>query len=263
MATRFHAALICLLLSFSAHSQDLALENTNANGEVIVEKNEDYTLPYKVRRGTHGALFAVGMETFNPADYRSQFNDGHYDNFSAGKKVSLVNVELGYKYNLSALGSIGIVGVFGTGGVDGSDASAFDRNFAFTKYGVSANFALDAILDEPWIVPYVQAGVHQFTAAETGVLAGNEETRSATAGFAGNYKFGLLFQLDWIETAIDKNARAERLRSSGLENTYIDVFMTEYLASSNAIDPAEAFGTEGDPNLSASATLGVALKLEF
>lgn len=262
MATKLQAALVCFLFSFSVRAEDLNFDEANLSGQVVVEKNEDYTLPYKQRRGTHGAVFAVGMETLNPKDYRSQFNDGHYDTFTSGKKISLVNVELGYKHNLSALGSVSVVGVFGTGGVDGSDGTN-DRNFAFTKYGLSANFAVDAILDEPWVVPYVQAGVHQFSAAETGVLAGNEETRTATAGLAGNYKFGLLFQLDWIESSIDKNARADRLRSSGLENTYIDVFMTEYLASSKAIDPAAAFGTEGDPNMHSSAQIGVALKLEF
>lgn len=262
MATRVYTTVVCFLFSFSALAQDLNFDETHSSGQVTVEKAENYTLPYKERRGTHGVVFAVGMETLNPQDYRSQFNDGHFDNFSAGNKVSMLNLELGYKYNLSSLGSISIVGVYGSGGVDGSDGS-FDRNFAFTKYGVSANFAIDAILDEPWIVPYVQAGVHQFAASETGVISGNEETRTATAGFAGNYKFGLLFQLDWIESAIDKNARAERLRSSGLENTYIDVFMTEYLASSDAIDPAVQFGTEGDPNMAASSVIGVALKLEF
>ncbi|MBY0553286.1 hypothetical protein K2P97_02075 [bacterium] len=262
MATWLYATLICFFVSVSTYAQDLNLDESLGAGEVIVEKAEDYTKPYKERRGTHGALFSVGMEKFYPVDYRSLFNDVHIENIVQEKRVNMVNVELGYKFNLSSLGSIAVVGVYGAGGIDGS-VSGLDRNLAFTKYGLSANFALDAILNEPWVVPYLQGGVHQYMVSESAVVSGAEENRSGTAGLAGNYKFGLLFQLDWLENSIDKTARAERIRSSGLENTYIDVYMTEYLASSAAIDPASTLGTEGDPNLHSSAELGVALKLEF
>jgi hypothetical protein len=78
-----------------------------------------------------------------------------------------------------------------------------------------------------------------------------------------NYKVGLLFQLDWLENFMDDTARVERLRSSALENTFLDVYATEYLASSNALDASAQTGTEGDPNLHSSFELGIGLKLEF
>lgn len=257
MATRLQAALLCILFSLTTHSQDLNFEESSGSGEVILEKAEDYSLPYKERRGTHGVLFSVGMEKFYPVDYRSLFNDSHVEEIIKEDRISLVGAELGYKYNFT-LGSVAILGTYASGAADGSFGGS-DRNLAITKYGLSGNFALDAFLNEPWIVPYVQGGIHQFLIAESGING----DQSATANIAFNYKFGLMFQLDWLENAMDKSSKVDRLRSSGLENTFIDVFMTEYLASSGAIDPADAFGTEGDPNLRSSAELGVALKLEF
>lgn len=257
MATRLQTALICILFSISARAQDLVIEESNTGGEVIVEKAEDYTQPYKLRRGTHGVLFSVGMEKYYPADYRSLFNDSHVEDIIKEDRFSLVGVELGYKYNF-VLGSVALLGTYASGSADGSFGGS-DRNLALTKYGLSGNFALDGFLNEPWIVPYIQGGAHQFLIAESGV--GGDQ--SATASIAFNYKFGLMFQLDWLEHSMDKNAKVDALRSSGLENTFIDVFITEYLASGSAIDPTSAIGTEGDPNLRSSAELGVALKLEF
>jgi hypothetical protein len=251
-----------VLISIPLFAQELSLAQSENNrapekGQVILEKAPDYSYSYLKRRVTHAALFSVIYEKFYPLDYRSQFNDGHIEDIIGEDRVDLVGVEIGYKYNFS-LGSLAALGTYAAGAIDGS-LNGSERNLAFTKYGISLNYALDALLEEPWLVPYVQAGAHQFVVAESDITGDLE----ATSSIAANYRIGLLFQLDWFENYMDDSARAERLSSSALENTFLDIYATEYLASSNAIDPASQLGTEGDPNLHSSLEFGVGLKLEF
>ena len=56
--------------------------------------------------------------------------------------------------------------------------------------------------------------------------------------------------------------KLKRLRSSGLENTYIDVYFADYFPSSEAQD-AETLGSEGNVNTASSSEIGIGLKLEF
>ena len=107
-------------------------------------------------------------------------------------------------------------------------------------------------------MPYGQVGMHQFSVEES------KTTDSASGGTAlsFNYRYGLLFQIDWIENRIDNSAKGDQLRSSGLENTFIDVYFANYLASRGAVDPADA-SNDGDPNLFSSGEMGIGLKMEF
>jgi hypothetical protein len=122
------------------------------NGNVIVESKPDYTKSYKDRRNTHGFLFAVHSESFDPVNYMSQLNTGGIGDLIGQETISLNGIELGYKYNVGIFSLAGIYS-YSLGGVSGSGA---DLNF--TKQSASANIALDAILDEPWVVPYFQIG---------------------------------------------------------------------------------------------------------
>jgi hypothetical protein len=262
MTPQCSAVFFCFLISTQIFAQELNLNSPRSpsdaeTGQVILEKTPDYSSAYLQRRGTHGALFSVIYEKFYPIDYRSQFDDGYIEDIIGEDRVDLIGLEIGYKYNFK-LGSFAVLGNYASGAIDGQ-IGGNERNLAFTKYGVSANYAIDALFDEPWVVPYIQAGAQQFVVAESSI-AGDLE---ATPNVSFNYKLGLLFQLDWFENFMDDTARVERLRSSALENTFLDVYATEYLASSNALDASAQTGTEGDPNLRSSFELGIGLKLEF
>ena len=228
----------------------------NPTGEVTIEKQEDFSKSYKNRRGTHGALLSLSHENFFPTNYRSLFNDAYIEDILNEDKISLIGLELGYKYNVG-ITSVSALVIYGQGSKEGAFGGQ-PRTLKINKQGLSFNFALDGILKEPWIAPYVQAGVHQFSVTESN--GANSET-SAT-GMSINYKYGLLFQLDWIENFFDNSATADRLRSSGLENTYIDVYFAEHLASSKAINPAVLTLT-GEPNMYSTGEIGIGLKMEF
>lgn len=233
--------------------------NVNAqqgSGLVALEKQEDFTLDYKSRRNKHGALFSVSTEAFYPIDYRSLYNDAYIEDIIGEDKINLIGIEIGYKYNLGVI-SAAILGQYSQGSASGAVAGD-PTTLKVVKQGFSANLALDGILNEPWVVPYGQVGMHQFSI---------EESRTADSASSGtalsiNYRYGLLFQIDWIENRIDKSAKADQLRSSGLENTFIDIYFANYMASSAAIDPADAL-SDGDPNLLSSGEMGIGLKMEF
>ena len=247
-----------LLTAIAIFFMVLSANAQQGSGLVALEKQEDYTKDYKSRRGTHGALFSVSTEAFYPIDYRSLIdNDVYIENIIGENKINLIGIELGYKYNFGVL-SAAILGQYSQGSADGA-VDSDPTTLKVVKQGFSANVALDGILNEPWVVPYGQIGMHQFTIEED--RAGGSNSSGGT-GLSFNYRYGLLFQIDWIENRIDKSAKADQLRSSGLENTFIDVYFANYLASSGAIDPADA-ASDGDPNLFSSGEMGIGLKMEF
>jgi hypothetical protein len=109
-------------------------------------------------------------------------------------------------------------------------------------------------MDEPFVVPYGQIGIHSIDWTEKGLV--NEESFTTDLNF--HYKVGLSFQLNWIEKSIDPSSQEDSVRS-GLENTFIDVFYTSYAQPSQV---AEVNGAEGEADLQ-SSQIGAGLKLEF
>ena len=238
-------------------------EYTTAADEVIYVKAVDSSAPYKQRRGKHGAIFGVASEKFYPSDMLSLLDDASIDAILAKQPINLLAVELGYKYNFP-LGSVAVAYSFATGSATGSLNNA-SRKIDFKRQNVSASYFADMLLNEPWVVPYGSAGVSQFILQEeefTAAAAVADD--SITTGFSLNYRVGLLFQLNWIESGIDSTTHSEGLRSSGLENTFLDISLSWYEPTQNLYDPRNAAATkDSDPNLHAEAQLGIGLKLEF
>ena len=239
--------------------RDLSYEN-EATGPVTVERMEDPNVPYKKRRSHHGFLFSIGMENLEPTEYYSIVDDEAIADTALKTNLSLISAEIGYKYNFQ-LGSLYATGSFGIGNSKGENATE-TRELDITKQSLSIGYAADALFDEPWVVPYGQVGVHQFVIDEKVTKAGAESTASMTTSPSLNYRLGLLFQLNWIENKIDPSTHAEGLHSSGLENTFLDAYLTWYEPSSNLYGPSSG-STDGDPDLRSEATFGVALKMEF
>lgn len=220
-------------------------------GTVIVEESQDVTASYKNRRSKHGFVLAFHSESFYPLDYQSMFGDVYIEDIVGSEAIKLTGLELGYKYNIS-IGSI-------TGLYNYSQGSVGEtRTITLSRQALAANVALDGILEEPWVVPYLQVGVHQFSASEDN----GTTSESAVTGISFNYRYGLQFQIDWLEALMDSSAKADRLKSSGLENTFIDVYYVDHLASGAAQDPT-VLGSEGEPNLLSSGEMGIGLRLEF
>lgn len=229
---------------------------TYPEGNVVLERPRDISKSYRERRGPHGFIFGLGAERFYPTNYRSILEDAYFDDIVGSTRVNLYNVTVGYKYNFSA-GSIGLMGNYAYGSIEGAVANV-DRKVTLSRVGVAVNYAMDALFDEPWIVPFIQGGVHQFSVSESDAA----QSANATASMAMNYRAGLMFQLDWLENMFDGTSREQRLTSSSLQNTFIEVYFSEHMASSRAIDPADP-SNDGDPNMYSTGEIGLGLKLEF
>ncbi len=233
---------------------------TLQSGEVVLEKPEDLSLSYKQRRSRHGILFSVTYEKFYPVDYYSLYRDAYVEEIIDTDRIDLIGAELGYKLNFK-LGSISVLANYAQGSIKGL-FNSHERNLTLKRVGASLNFAADNFFEEPWVVPYAQVGAHQFEIEEDDLSLAVAAPESATTQISLNYKFGLLFQLNWIEKAIDTNTQIDGLRSSGLQNTFLDVYMIDHLASNEVYDPKNP-NSEGDPDLASGLELGLGFKMEF
>ena len=224
--------------------------------QVEVESRTDMTLPYKQRRSKWGFLFFAGMEKFYPAYYKSLILNQDFKDFSGSEMITLGSVELGAKYN-TRIGSFSLMGGYSAGSISNPDLGLTDLNVAI--YKTSINYAMDNLFQEPYVVPYVQTGVHLIKYLETSVAGSVESEESNLTDPIYHFRTGLLFQLNWLEKKIDPNTHYDGLMSSGLENTFIDVFYSYY---ASPLTVSEAVGQDGDPDFE-SSEYGVGLKLEF
>lgn len=247
--------LITFLLGSFAVAQDYS--DPVSDGEVVIEKPTDLTQSYRDRRGRYGILFSANYEKFSPNNYVSLIQNKTFEEMSSGDSIQMGGIEMGLKFNFM-LGSLtGLVGYAG-GNYKNIDNKVEAISVKITK--ATLNFALDNLMNEPFFVPYGQVGVNQIDWTEesrdgTNIL--KEET--FVTDWNLNYKVGMLFQLNWLEDSIDSNTHTNGLLSSGLQNTFLDIFYTSYAEPSQAANVA---GVEGDANL-ASDNFGIGLKLEF
>lgn len=256
---KYGLAAFLILLELFVTKKVLAQDYSKpvAAGEVIVEKPFDISLPYRERRSQFGILFSANYESFIPSKYTSLIQNKKFNDFTGEKNIPVFGAELGVKYNF-ALGSLAALFGYGKGTVDSPKDKVNEMSVEIIKAGL--NLTLDNLMSEPWVAPYGQVNVHRFGWKEVSFDASNlllEEAFTTDPNIS--YKVGLLFQLNWLENMIDPNTHVNGLRSSGLENTFLDVFYTMYSAPSEV---AEVNGATGEANLESSA-FGVGLKLEF
>jgi hypothetical protein len=236
-------------------AQSYSSSSAGRGDTIIVERMKDPTLPYKQRRNPWGVLFSVNYEQFTPENYYSLILNQDYKTFSGDKSIPLIGAEFGVKYNFS-MGSLSALVGYSQGTIDNTAAGLDKITASITKAGV--NFALDNLMDEPYVVPYGQIGIHSIDWSENSVVSNVTTEESFSTDWNFHYKVGLSFQLNWIEKSIDPSSQEDSLRS-GLENTYIDMFYTSYAQPSQV---AEVNGAEGEADLQ-SSQIGAGLKLEF
>jgi hypothetical protein len=254
----FICTIAVLIFSTFAFAQDYS--SPLADNEVAVESATDLSLPYKQRRKDWGALFSVNYEQYYPEEHVSVIQNKSYEEISDGDPIPLIGAELGVKYNF-VLGSLSAIFGYARGNYANENQNLDGVDLSITKFDL--NFALDNLTSEPWIVPYVQGGVHQLEWEENSFTGSDNVFETLIAKPSAHFKAGLMFQLNWIENWIDPNTTVDGLRSSGLENTYIDIFYTSYTAFAEPDPIVGAIGTdEGEANLSSSG-FGAGLKLEF
>ncbi|UXR65759.1 hypothetical protein EZJ49_05790 [Bdellovibrio bacteriovorus] len=207
---------------------------------VEVQIRQDNLAPYKERRETHGVYFGLDYEAVNFKNFISTLDGMSYKDVFGEDTVNLVQAGFDYKFNFF-LGSLSAGLFYGMGRVDADNS----RSLEISKYGAAFRFTADMIMNEPYVAPYVGLNVWQMGVSEKSAT----DSFSATTQLGYNYTVGFLIQLDWI----DYDTAKESTFNWGLENTFLDVYATQY-AKTEAPD---------DPNTETDFTYGAGLRFEF
>lgn len=240
--------LATLVFSSGAHAQDEsadAIRDMENSPLVEVSIPADITQDYQTRREDHGWMFGINYETYKPTGFVSVLdNVATYENMFGSTPIELVEAEVSYKMNFAAGALTAGVG-FGGGQVTGYGSDSQDHKIELTKTFLSASYILDTLFPEPYVAPYVKGQMYRFGLKETNATA----SFSADSQIGTAYTLGVLLQLD----ALDHDGSRESVRSWGLQNTFIDVYLTKYMDTSGADDPKTANNFD----------YGAGLRLEF
>ncbi|MEN0058128.1 MAG: hypothetical protein AAGB31_04790 [Bdellovibrio sp.] len=232
-----------LLSAATSFAQEEVPEETTNPPLVRVELRQDILAPYKERRDNHGLYLAFDYEVLNLKNYVSTLDGLSYGEMFGESEIPLLRASIDYKYNMS-LGSLA-VGLDYAQGELSQQVSGVDRTLSVTRYGVGLKYVADMIADEPYVAPYIGINFWQMDLSETSPT----DSFSGTTQIGYNYTLGLMVQLNWLDPATAQGGAF----AWGLENTFLDLYITQYAQTSDSTDP----NTETD------LLYGAGLRLEF
>jgi hypothetical protein len=236
-------------------------------GKVEVNYSADQMATYKDRRSPWSVTFGFNVEQIYLSKYRSELDGATYEDLFGDTPIDLFQAELGAKYNLS-FGSIGAAFRAGYGEIfDRRIASIVnqdtDATLTLMKYSAVAGLYLDTLFSEPYFVPYVEGEVYTFNWLEEAKNTPEDILPYGSTAPAFAFRFGGLIQLNWL----DPDSAFTAMQTSGLENTFLDIFVSYYSPSSQAFDGGNTAGWEygngKDPDFTSEYNFGAGLKLEF
>lgn len=235
--------------TFAAVSDTEALPD---DGKIEVVYPADRLVPYRERRSTWGATFGIQNEQMYPGNFTSQYDGFAYEKMFGQTPINIIQGHAGVKYNFGA-GALAAGLLLGAGSVydtiiryEYTPVQDIDSELEITKMGASFSYLLDTLFAEPYVVPYIEGQIVQLNWQESTV---DLEAKSGTTDFSTVFTVGALIQLNWLDPASSLEAN----KNSGLENTYLDLFVSQYQASSG----------EDDPNFETDFNFGAGLRFEF
>lgn len=235
-----HQSLIAILFLAIQLLYHSALGAETGPPLVEVQIAEDVLAPYLERRDSNGIMVGIDYESLVFKNFYSSEDGASYDTIFGSDSIPLVRIALDYKQNLS-FGSLSIGAHYGVGSV----SSALDRALEITKYGGDIKFIADTLMKEPYVAPYIGVEAWKIQTVETAT----NTIITKTTGIGMSYSAGVLLQLNWIDL---RTANLTAL-NYGLENTFINLYATQYSKTQGAED----FDTTTD------LLWGAGIKLEF
>lgn len=238
----------CLIIfgrsAFAADTEEVILD-----GKVEVVYPVEATVPFKERKPNKSVIFGVTMDQVFFNQFRSKIDGYAYEDLFGKSTVNVIQAELGLKYNFP-IGGIGASLIYGSGEV--TDTKGVDYNrLSVRKKGLNLTFTMDSIFSEPYVAPYISGQVLNWDWDEktTNVPTETSLTKSGSSAFTSGFQGGLLIQLNWL----DPDSALTAQNASGMNNAFIDLFVSQY----NSTTGAE------DPNFQTDLNYGGGLKLEF
>lgn len=238
-------AFVSLLGPGLAWAQDETVEEYNdPNALVEVHIQQDILAPYQIRREKHGVYFGVQYEPLVLKNYASTLQSGvKYSGLFGDQAISLIRANMNYKYNFS-LGSLALGADVGSGEVQ-SSKSGNSTTLSVLKYGINMQFTADNILPEPYAAPYFGLNIWKMDLSEKN----STDSYSGVTQIGYNYMLGVLVQLDWL----DQETAKQSTFNTGLENTFLDLYITQYAKTQS----------NEDPNTETDLGYGAGIRLEF
>jgi hypothetical protein len=242
--------LVCLITTLIANHAAAAEEEPGVadyrTGNDLVELHYpvEVNSPYRERRETTGFMFSLGYENVLLDRYVSivDFTTFYQDMFGI-TEFPVYEINLSYKYNIS-IGALTANLGYGYGSIS-DDASGVARSLVLSKLSVSGSYIMDTLFEEPYVAPYVTAGIMKLGLEEKAA----DKSEKGNIDMLYFYQAGILFQLNWLDTTVSK----KNIIDYGLENTYLDVFVSKYEPSTDI----------NDPDTSTNYSIGAGIRLEF
>lgn len=215
----------------------------NPDGLVEYEMKEDFSLDFSERRKSYSIIMGFNYSPLETSKFRSELDAFTYSELFGSSTIPFVQGQIGIKYN-TLIGSVSLEGIIGDGTVTDSRSGEKRTLHLFKKGGATAIY-LDTLFKEPYVVPY---GAFQFFELDY-EDKGEEDNTKGTTEVSTGYTAGLLVQLNWLDPDPADFAR----RNHGLQNTYLDLFIS-------ALNTSQS---KNDPDFQTSLTWGAGLKMEF
>lgn len=238
---KLHQSLIITIVSFMTWTAAVARGATEAQGPLVeVRRSEDVLSSYRDRRQDHGVLIGLDYEALRLNKFFSTADGATYDSLFGSDAIPLVHLSIDYKFN-NSVGSFTAGVDLGAGTINGNS----DRSLDIAKYGVAVKYIMDNIWPEPYVAPYVGINFWKLSTKDKSSTA----TISEETGLGYNYTAGCMIQLDWIDYETAKQATF----NYGLENTFLDVYVTKYAKTES----------NSDVNTETDLLWGAGLRFEF
>jgi hypothetical protein len=237
---KLHQSLTIIFFLFALTQTRSAFGAGSNETFVEVQTGQDVLAPYSERRDPNGIMIGLDYEAIIFKSFVSTYDGSTYDILFGSGVIPLVHLSLDYKRNF-VLGSIALGFDYGAGTVSGASGSSLE----VTKYGGSVKYIADNLSKEPIVAPYVGLNIWKIKTVDDAITT--QITQTTDVGF--NYTVGVLLQLNWIDLHTSRMAAI----NYGLENTYLNLYATQYLNTASDTD----IKTETD------MTFGAGVKLEF
>lgn len=220
------------ILSVAQDSEQELVEVREREPEQLIEirTSHDIFLPYKQRQNKWGFSLSLGAEQVDFPSLVSQFDDNSFQALFGSNGLTMINLELGPKYNFS-WGSLSTV--IGYGQLSARDSRiGTEAGIDIKRYSATAVLSLDSYWDEPYFVPYLGAGIWQSDYSETSE-SDPGDTRRYSTEIGYHVRIGALFGLDWIEPSTALRARKE----TGVKGVFVNFYASTSFMSESAPDP--------------------------
>lgn len=243
-------------LATSEASVNKIADDEPNDGTIEVIYAPEIQAPYLERQSSLGITAGLSFAEFYPDKFRSEIDNSSYDEIFQSYPMEMIKLDLGLKYN-TGLGSFGVGGSIGYADVDGQlrdqngNRLGGTRDLNVIKYALTGSYTLDTLFNEPYVVPYLGGEIFTLNWEEKDLknVDPNKTSKSGSTSFALGVTAGILIQLNWIDP--DSSLAAQK--SSGLNNTFLDLYVNQFNTSNN----------EKDKNFETAMNLGGGIKLEF